>query len=55
MRHEAVAVLNGEWQRWQYANQAMRQGEEKNTPALFRGEEHPEWIVSLDYVPSAQD
>ena len=51
MGHEAVAVLDGGWQSWLSAHQAVMQGEEKNTSTIFHGEAHPEWIVSIDEVP----
>ena len=52
MGHEAVAVLDGGWQSWRSAHQAVKKGKEKRTSTIFHGEAHPEWLVTMDEVLS---
>lgn len=50
MGHTAVAVLDGGWQAWQAAGLPVIGGVETRTTVEFRGEPHPERLVTLDEV-----
>ncbi|MBE2198423.1 MAG: sulfurtransferase [Anaerolinea sp.] len=52
LEHESVAVLDGGWLAWQSANLPVMVGVETNAPALFSGEPHTEWLVTLADAPA---
>ena len=54
MGHEAAAVLNGGWQKWQAADHPTSSGAEHNTAATFEGEPDLDQLVRVDDVLDAQ-
>lgn len=50
MGHDAVAVLDGGFARWQREGHAVRGGVESSTPGNFKGSPRPGWRLSADDV-----
>ncbi len=48
--HEAVAVLDGSWPRWQSEERAVRSGSESRQPRIFTPQPRPGMIVATDEV-----
>lgn len=48
--HDAVAVLDGGWQRWLALALPTASGDETTTPTTFVGESHPAMLASFDEV-----
>ncbi len=53
MGHDAVAVLDGGWQAWQFAHHPVEAGEKQAVPTRFRGEPKSEWLVIIDNVATS--
>jgi thiosulfate/3-mercaptopyruvate sulfurtransferase len=54
MGHDAVAVLDGGWQKWLQAGNAVSSGVEHCPGGTFKGKPHAEWLVTADRVPQAE-
>lgn len=52
MGHDAVAVLNGGFARWQRDGRPVRGGVESSTPGNFKGSPRPGWRLTVDEVVS---
>jgi thiosulfate/3-mercaptopyruvate sulfurtransferase len=52
MGHEAVAVLDGGWQRWEAEGRPTCSGRESSRPTSFQGEPRREWLVVYDDLPA---
>src|SRR5215213_4539826 len=50
MGHDAVAVLDGGFARWQLEGHAVRGGVEAATQGIFKGAPRPGWRLSADEV-----
>ncbi len=50
MQHDAVAVLDGGWGRWQREQRATESGEIKNTAVTFSGQAESERLVVIDQL-----
>ncbi len=48
--HKNAAVLDGGWDRWVAGKNPVESKESKREPSVFSAEEHPEYIVNLQYV-----
>lgn len=48
--HEAVAILDGGWQKWVNEERPVKSGQEKRAPQSFTSHLHPERVVSIDEV-----
>jgi thiosulfate/3-mercaptopyruvate sulfurtransferase len=53
MGHEAVAVLDGGFARWQTERRPTRTGDEAPTPRTFTGAPRTGWLVDVDEVERA--
>lgn len=48
--HPSTAVLDGGYPKWTAENRPVRTGIENYPPAVFRGQAHPEMLISLEEV-----
>jgi thiosulfate/3-mercaptopyruvate sulfurtransferase len=48
--HDAAAVLDGDWRRWQRENRPVRSGVEMRPPRTFVSHVHPELVVTAEEI-----
>ena len=53
MGHIGVCVLEGGWQAWTSAGNAIEKIERSNTRTLFQGYPHRDWLINIEEVTSA--